>query len=53
MARNGIDADEAFALLQLHSQRSGQKLVDVAEAITRGTWGAHADPAVGARPAET
>ena len=53
MARNGIDADEAFALLKLHSQRSGQKLVDVAEAITRTHMVLTPDPAVGARPAET
>ena len=48
MARNGIDADEAFALLKLHSQRSGQKLVDVAEAITRTHMVLTPDPAVGA-----
>jgi AmiR/NasT family two-component response regulator len=33
MARNGVDADRAFALLRDHSQRTGQKIVDVAEAI--------------------
>jgi AmiR/NasT family two-component response regulator len=53
MARNGIDADDAFALLKLHSQRSGQKLVDVAEAITRTHTVLAPDPAVGVRPAET
>jgi response regulator NasT len=53
MARNGIDADDAFALLKLHSQRSGQKLVDVAEAITRTHMVLTPDPAVGVRPAET
>lgn len=52
MARNGIDADDAFALLKLHSQRSGQKLVDVAEAITRTHMVLAPDPAVGVRPAE-
>ena len=35
MARNAITADEAFALLKSHSQRNGQKLFDVAEAITQ------------------
>jgi AmiR/NasT family two-component response regulator len=34
MARNGIDADEAFALLKSHSQQTGKRLVEVAEAIT-------------------
>lgn len=34
MARNAITADEAFALLKSHSQRNGQKLFDVAEALT-------------------
>jgi AmiR/NasT family two-component response regulator len=53
MARNGIDADDAFALLKLHSQRSGQKLVDVAEAITRTHMVLTPDPAAGARPGET
>jgi AmiR/NasT family two-component response regulator len=53
MARNGIDADDAFALLKLHSQRSGQKLVDVAEAITRTHMVLTPDPAVGVRPAKT
>ena len=33
MARNGIDADKAFAMLRDHSQKSGQKLADVAAAI--------------------
>ena len=35
MERNGIDADAAFALLKSHSQESGQKLIDVAEAVTQ------------------
>jgi response regulator NasT len=33
MARNGIDADKAFAKLREHSQHNGQKLADVATAI--------------------
>jgi response regulator NasT len=33
MARNGLDAEKAFALLREHSQRNGQKLADVAGAI--------------------
>ena len=33
MERNGIDAEAAFALLKSHSQQTGQKLVDVAQAI--------------------
>jgi response regulator NasT len=33
MARNGIDADKAFAMLRDHSQKGGQKLADVAAAI--------------------
>ena len=33
MARNGVNADKAFAILRDHSQRSGQKLADVAAAI--------------------
>jgi AmiR/NasT family two-component response regulator len=35
MERNGIDADAAFALLKSHSQENGQKLVDVAQAVTK------------------
>jgi response regulator NasT len=35
MERNGIDADAAFALLKAHSQRTGKRLNDVAEAITQ------------------
>jgi response regulator NasT len=35
MARNAVNADEAFALLKTHSQQTGQKLIDVAEAITQ------------------
>ena len=35
MERNGIDAEAAFALLKSHSQESGQKLIDVAQAITQ------------------
>ena len=35
MARNGINADAAFALLKSHSQQSGEKLNDVALALTR------------------
>ena len=33
MARHGIDADEAFAMLRDHSQRNGTKVGDVADAI--------------------
>jgi AmiR/NasT family two-component response regulator len=33
MARHGIDADKAFAMLRDHSQHNGRKLVDVAEAV--------------------
>jgi AmiR/NasT family two-component response regulator len=35
MERTGIDADAAFAVLRSHSQQTGQKLVDVAQAITQ------------------
>lgn len=35
MARNGIDADAAFALLKSHSQHNGDKLIDVAQALTK------------------
>ena len=35
MERNRIDADAAFAVLKSHSQQSGQKLNDVAQAITQ------------------
>ena len=34
MARNSIDADAAHQLLKTHSQRTGTKLNDVAQAIT-------------------
>jgi AmiR/NasT family two-component response regulator len=33
MARHGIDADRAFAMLRDHSQHNGHKLVDVSQAI--------------------
>jgi len=33
MARHSIDADKAFGMLRRHSQHSGNKLVDVANAI--------------------
>jgi AmiR/NasT family two-component response regulator len=33
MARHGVDADQAFAMLREHSQRNGHKLVEVAQAI--------------------
>lgn len=35
MARNGIDADAAYELLKAHSQHTGRKLVEVAEALTQ------------------
>jgi response regulator NasT len=35
MERNRIDADAAFALLKAHSQQTGEKLSDVAQAITQ------------------
>jgi AmiR/NasT family two-component response regulator len=33
MARHGIDADRAFEMLRDHSQRTGHKLIDVAQAV--------------------
>ena len=33
MARRGVNADKAFELLRDHSQRSGRKLAEVAEAV--------------------
>ena len=33
MAHHALDADGAFDLLRRHSQRNGQKLVDIAQAI--------------------
>ena len=35
MARNGIDAGAAFALLKSHSQQNGHKLNEVAQALTQ------------------
>jgi response regulator NasT len=35
MARNGIDADQAFQILRAHSQQTGRRLVHVAEAVTQ------------------
>jgi response regulator NasT len=35
MARNGIDADQAFQILKAHSQQTGRRLVHVAEAVTQ------------------
>ncbi len=35
MERNSIDAEAAFALLKSHSQTTGDKLIDVAEAVTQ------------------
>jgi response regulator NasT len=35
MERNRIDAEAAFALLKAHSQQSGQKLSEVAQALTQ------------------
>jgi two-component system, response regulator PdtaR len=33
MARHAFDADAAFAMLREHSQRTGRKLIDVAQAV--------------------
>jgi response regulator NasT len=33
MARHAIDADHAFAMLRDHSQQSGRKLIDIAQAV--------------------
>ncbi len=33
MARHALDGDHAFEMLREHSQRSGRKLVDLAEAV--------------------
>ena len=33
MARNGVNADDAYQLLKSHSQQTGKKLIDVAQAI--------------------
>jgi response regulator NasT len=33
MARHGLDAEQAFVMLRDHSQRSGQKVADVAAAV--------------------
>lgn len=33
MAVHGVGEQEAFALLRDHSQRSGRKLIDLAEAV--------------------
>jgi response regulator NasT len=35
MARNEINAEQAFQLLKNHSQQSGRRLVDVAESVTQ------------------
>jgi response regulator NasT len=35
MERHGITADDAFALLKTHSQTTGEKLADVAAALTQ------------------
>jgi response regulator NasT len=35
MERNRIDADAAFAILRNHSQTTGQRLFDVAQAVTQ------------------
>jgi AmiR/NasT family two-component response regulator len=34
MERNSITADQAFQQLREHSQQTGRKLVDVAQAVT-------------------
>ena len=33
MARHAIDAEKAFAMLRIHSQHDGRKLIEVAEAV--------------------
>ena len=35
MARNSIDEDGAFKLLRDHSQHSGRKLADLADAVVQ------------------
>ena len=35
MERNGIDSEAAFALLKSRSQQTGQKVIDVAQAVTQ------------------
>ena len=35
MERNGIDADAAFAILKSHSQATGQRLSEIAQALTQ------------------
>lgn len=35
MERQGVTADAAFDLLKSHSQRTGQKLLDAAEAVVQ------------------
>jgi two-component system, response regulator / RNA-binding antiterminator len=35
MERNGIDADAAFAILKSHSQATGERLFEVAQALTQ------------------
>lgn len=52
MERNGIDADAAFALLKSHSQASGRKLSDVAEAVTQTHRLLDAPPPHGSVPAD-
>lgn len=35
MAQHGIDQDQAFTMLRAHSQRTGRKMIEIAEAIVQ------------------
>jgi hypothetical protein len=54
MARNRVNADQAFELLRAHSQQNRRKLVEVAEAVVGAhdlLLDTHSDPSGNARPA--
>ena len=54
MARNRVNADQAFELLRAHSQQNQRKLVEVAEAVVGAhdlLLGTHSDPSGNARHA--